>query len=145
MKKIILILSLVLIAVIGCKKDNSNNDNTSKNTNTPSTGLSGKYASYKEIDTVYGSFANIDTIAFLGDTLNFQSFTNGNETGINWASANPFSYSIKTHILTGHNIDGIPEEPFYIYVINSTTIEILVYDGTKNISGRNWALYYQKN
>ncbi len=105
MKKIILILSWVLIAVIGCKKDNSSNNNSSNNTNTASVGLSGKYASYKEIDTIYGSSAGIDSIAFLGDTLNFQSFTNGNETGINWASANPFSYSIKTHILKGTNID----------------------------------------
>jgi hypothetical protein len=140
MKKITLILSSVLIAVIGCKKDNS-----SKNTNTVSVGLSGKYASYKEIDTIYGNPTTIDSIAYLGDTLNFQSFTNGNETGIDWRSPDPFTYSIKTHILNGRNIDGIPEEPFFINVINSTTIEILVYDGTKNISGRNWAFYYQKN
>jgi len=126
--KRILLAGLISACFVSCKK-------SSQSTPTPSNTLTGKYAEYKSIDTVYqaNGSSTIVNQPFLADTLNFTSATSGIESGAQTAT---FTYSIPSHSLNDGN-------QWSFFVVNSTTVEVY-YKGYPSGSGVNEGMYYQK-
>ena len=127
MKKILL-ACLIAACIISCKKSSQNP--TASNT------LTGKYAEYKSIDTMYqvnGSYTIVNE-GFLAYTLNFTSATGGIESGAQTAT---FTYSILSHSLNDGN-------QWSFFVLNSTTVEVY-FKGNEGGSGPpSEGMYYQK-
>ena len=120
---------LISACFVSCKK-------SSQSPTPPSNTLTGKYAEYKKIDTVYqanGSSVIVNE-PFLADTLNFTSATGGIESG---AESSAFTFSIPSHSMNDGN-------QWSFFVVNSTNVEVYYKGNIAGSGGVNEGMYYQK-